>query len=177
MVREPGGSGWFRVNMMVVSGTVWFDDEATIELPMINHRSILRASIGSNGQPDEFLHRRTTNGRPRPAGVSFCSVLSRGPGSLPGCGGGGSGSVQPVNQQAVGGQTSREDRPHLQVVPAFDGGVCCSLQVTGRRKRRTLPRWPEGACPPCSDNITALNNHMPDIVITHKNEWINERNW
>lgn len=76
MVREPGGSGWLRVNTRVVSGTVWFDDEATIELPMINHRSILRASIGSNGQLVSFFIEGQPMGGCGPRGS--VSVLSCG---------------------------------------------------------------------------------------------------
>lgn len=44
------------------SGTVWFDSEATTELPMINHRSILRALIGSNGQLSFFIEGQPPGG-------------------------------------------------------------------------------------------------------------------
>lgn len=60
-------------------------------------------------------------------------------------GGGGSGSVQPVNQQPVGGGASRENRRHLWLVPALNGSVCRPLQVTDRKRKRRRVTWEGGA--------------------------------
>ncbi len=68
-------------------------------------------------------------------------------------GSGGFGSVQPVNQQAIGGGASGEDRPHLCFVLAFDRSVRCPLKITDRKRRRRVTRV---VGPHLSDDVTGV---------------------